>query len=152
MKKFKLILGIFLTSIFLYGCSSTFNKQPDVEPELPKTFYASIKEDTKSVKNSIISPDCINVAKYARSIAVLKEAGIPYTSLGDFIPNQQIKTDTIKVLQFYSLGYNGSPVQLYTDIMLTCHKVGIDNLESVIENKLPKASDSLKISPELTIK
>lgn len=152
MRKSLFIASLVLLSIA--GCS-TQPLPPQLQDPLifsnnyKKTYFEENKKNLVAPNPETVSPECVNIAKYGRSIAVLKEAGIPSTSLEEYMTNPTVTSIPMRTIQFYVIYKDLTPGQTYADLLLTCHKVGWTKLEPVLKEKTPVIVDKLKLSTEL---
>lgn len=153
MKK-SLFIASLLCSVFLFGCS-TQPLPPQLQDPLifsnnaKKTYFAENKNELVAPAPDKVSPECVNIAKYGRSVAVLRDAGIPSTSLEEYMTNPVVTTIPMRTIQFYVISRDITPGQAYSDLLLSCHKVGWTKLEKVLKDKTPAAVDGLKLTTEL---
>jgi hypothetical protein len=92
------------------------------------------------------SIECLNAAKYARSIGVLKEAGIPYSSIEEYMTNPVVTTMPMRTIQFYSIGFKGNPGELYESVLNICEKDTWVSLEKELKGKMKPPIGELKIT------
>ena len=120
MNKLKYILSIFLTTFILLGCSSG-----------PKN-----NEQFKSV-NREINKDCYDAANYAKTMAVLREANIPSTSIEEYTTVSTVTVFPVKTIQQYVLVSKSSPIEAYSTILTLCDNFGWHRLETELKTIYP---------------
>lgn len=99
-----------------------------------------------------IPVECNNAAKYGRSIAFLKEAGIPIASLEEYMTKPTIVTFPMKTIQAFVGVFDGNPNQTYDRILDVCALGGWVNLETNLKALIPEPTIGLKLSTTLGVK
>src|SRR5690606_13577873 len=86
-------LFVLFVSIVLVGCATN--------------------ETVKVQQKTYVSPQCENSAKYARSIGVLKAAGIPVDELDQYMTNPVVTNIPMRDIQNFAMFFKGNPNELY---------------------------------------
>lgn len=122
-------LFVLFASIFLVACASV--------------------ETTKVEQKTTVSPECDNSAKYARSIGVLKAAGIPVDELEQYMTNPVVTSIPMRDIQNYSMFFKGNPNELYDSVLKLCAYSGWAALGAQLRGETPATIGGLKLTHQL---
>lgn len=81
------------------------------------------------------SIECTNAAKYAFTMSMLREAGIPYSSISDYTVRSSVVTFPVNTIQAFVLGNKNSPDHNRATIESICHVAGWPRLEAELKSR-----------------
>lgn len=122
-------LFVLFASIFLVACASV--------------------ETVKVEQKPIVSPECDNSAKYARSIGVLKAAGIPVDELEQYMTNPVVTNIPMRDIQNFAMFFKGNPNELYDTVAKLCMYNGWTELGPQLRGDTPATIGGLRLTHQL---
>lgn len=102
------------------------------------------KEVNQSPEIETGNIQCLNAAKYARSMSVLMQSGISASSIEEYISTTKVVTFPIKTIQHYVMKVKGTPADAYNSIYALCDRFGWQNLEIELKTLYPSSAQSTK--------
>lgn len=81
------------------------------------------------------STECTNAAKYAFTMSMLREAGIPYSSISDYTVRSTVVTFPVNTIQAFVLGNKNSPDYNRATVESICHAAGWPRLEAELKSR-----------------
>jgi len=122
-------LFVLFVSIVLVGCATN--------------------ETVKVQQKPYVSPQCENSAKYARSIGVLKAAGIPVDELDQYMTNPVVTNIPMRDIQNFAMFFKGNPNELYDTVAKLCMHSGWTALGPQLRGNTPATIGGLRLTHQL---